>query len=299
MLLNLGGHGLGDCILALQISSLLTAQNIEHVNCISTRDQIFKPLNYIFGKKFKLHQVNEVITENNNIVLNQKLQNQLKQEFSCSDLTYNVPDLLFHNPLALDFSQYNLNPQLIKKHRVLLDNKQKKENIIYCGLATSTPGYLYKDLQNLLLSLASSLPDYQIYFPNIKSWDKEIDMGNFNMEFPSNVYIHENPNFEDSLDVLLKSKYGIFTCNGPSHVAYQIGIPRLILDPQFNKLPWISRWKEDYEECVPLNLNYSLIKDIVYNNIMFPQTILFDRKMLANLLINNQTDWSKILFFKY
>lgn len=299
MLLNLGGHGLGDCILSLQISSLLTAQNIEHVNCISTRNQVFEPLNYVFGKQFQLYQVDECVTENNNIVLDQKLQQQLKKEFSCEDLTYNVPDLLFHHPLALDFDKYNLNSQLIKKHRVLINSQNKKENIIYCGLATSTEGYLYNDIQNLLISLANALPKYQIYFPNIKTWDKEINMGNFNIQFPKNVYIDGDPKFEDSLDILLKSKYGIFTCNGPSHIAYQLGIPRLILDPQFNKLPWITRWKEDYEECIPINTPQNEISKLVFHNIQSPETTLIDRKAILNLIKNEFTDWKRIFYLKF
>lgn len=299
MLLNLGGHGLGDCILSLQISSLLTAQNIEHVNCISTRDQVFEPLNYIFGKKFNLHQVDENITENNNIVLNQNLQEKLKKDFSCNEISYNVPDLLFHHPLALDFNKYNLNPQLIKKHRILIDNQFQKENIIYCGLATSTDGYLYKDIQKLLIDLANCLPDYQIYFPNIKSWDKEINMGNFNIQFPKNVYIDEDPKFENSLNYLLKSKYGIFTCNGPSHIAYQLGIPRLILDPQYHKLPWMIRWKEDYEECIDINEKYSDISGLVLENIKHPETLMVDRKIVLQLLKKQNTFWKYILYHKF
>lgn len=299
MLLNLGGHGLGDCILALQISSLLTAQNVEHIDCISTRSQVFEPLNHIFGKKFKVHQLDERIAENNNIILNQNLQEQLKNKFSCLDLTYNVPDLLFHHPLALNFDKYNLNAQLVKKHRILLDNKEKKENIIYCGLATSTAGYLYKDIQNLLISLANALPSHQIYFPNIRAWDKEINMGNFDIEFPKNVYIHQNPKFEDSLSFLLKSKYGIFTCNGPSHIAYQLGIPRLILDPQFNKLPWITRWKEDYEECISINEDPLTITSLVSENIKNPETLMMDRKILLHQIKNKNTFWKYILYHKF
>jgi hypothetical protein len=298
MLLNIGGHGLGDCFLALQISSLLKDKNIPHVNCISTREQVFNPLKHITNEIFDLNHISEDISNDNKIILNKELQNQLKTKFNCSEITYNVPDLLFKHPLALDYDKYLLNPQLIKKQRVLLNSVKEKQNIIYCGLATSTNGYLYPFIKELLLELAKCLPDYLIYFPNIKKWDKEVNMGSFS-GLPENVLIDEDPKFEDSLDVLKKSKYGIFSCNGPSHVAYHLGIPRLILDPQFNKLPWIARWKEDYDECVPLNLDFKLIKEIVYTNIRTPQTLLFDRKILANLLINNHNNWNNLLYFKF
>ena len=44
------------------------------------------------------------------------------------------------------------------------------------------------------------------FFPNIKSWDKEVNMGNFNIEFPKNVYVHEDPKFEESLDAMIAQK---------------------------------------------------------------------------------------------
>jgi len=299
MLLNLGGHGLGDCILSLQISSLLTQKNIPHVNCLSTRKQVFDPLNHVFGNKFAIHHVGEKYSHDNNIVLNTNLQEELKTSYGCSEITYNVPDLLFHHPLALDCEKYDINTALIKKHRTFIDSNVKKEKIVYCGLATSTSGYLYKDIQNLLIALSTSLPDYQIYFPNIKSWDREVNMGNFNIEFPKNVYIHEDPKFEESLDILLKSKYGIFTCNGPSHIAYQIGIPRLILDPQFNKLLWMTRWKEDYEECIDINENYLNISNLIVENIKNPETLLMDRKIVLNQIKNKNTFWKHILLHKF
>lgn len=299
MVLNLGGHGLGDCILSLQISSLLSQKNIPHVNCISTRHQVFDPLKYVFGNKFNINIVDEKYSHNNSIVLNKYLQEELKQTFNCSEITYNVPDLLFHHPLALNCEKYDLNTGLVKKHRTFIGSDIKKEKIIYCGLATSTSGYLYKDIQNLLITLANSLPDYLIYFPNIKSWDKEINMGNFEIEFPKNVYVHENPKFEESLDFLLKSKYGIFTCNGPSHVAYQMGIPRLVLDPQFNKLLWMARWKEDYEECIDINENYINISALVTENINNPETLLMDRKIILNHIKNSNTFWKYILYHKF
>jgi hypothetical protein len=298
MLLNIGGHGLGDCFLALQISYLLKERNIPHVNCISTREQVFDPLKHITNGVFELNHISEDISSDNKIVLNQELQNQLKTKFNCSEITYNVPDLLFKHPLALNYDKYLLNPQLIKKQRVLVSSVKEKENIIYCGLATSTNGYLYPFLKELLIELAEALPSYTIYFPNIKKWDREVNMGSFS-NLPRNVFIDEDPKFKNSLDILKKSKYGIFSCNGPSHVAYHLGIPRLILDPQFNKLPWITRWKEDYEECIPLNLDFKLIKEIVCANINTPQTLLFDRKILANLLINNHNNWSNLLYFKF
>jgi hypothetical protein len=306
MLLNIGGHGLGDCILSLQISDFLSKLNIEHKNLLSTRNEIFNPLKYLFENKFDLNQINEKITENNFIIDNYELQEDLKKKHNATEIIYNVPDLLFKNPLAFNYQKYYLSPQIIKKQRLLLDegSKQKKENIIYCGLATSTENYVYYDIAQLIQKLAQALPNYKIYFPLLTKWDKPINnLGNFDINFPQNVVIDKDPKFENSLEILKQSIYGIFTCNGPSHIAYHLGVPRLILDPQFGKLPWIARWKEDYEECVPIDTAINEILAIVVNNILIPQTQMFDRKFIPSLGVGGSNapnlNWGQILYFKY
>lgn len=299
-LINIGGHGLGDCILALQISYLLKYKQIQHKTLISTRDEIFKPLFHIFKNELEFEKIDNKYAHENSLLNNQEYYNELAKNYNSRYITYNVPDLLFRNPLGFNYKVYGLNPQIIKKTRVLTAHFPIKEKIIYCGLTTSTNGYMYSNIPNLLRGLAEYLPDYMIYFPKVTNWDKEILYSNsFDINFPKNVFIHENPNFEDSLDYLAKSCYGIFTCNGPSHVAYQIGIPRLILDPQFERIPWMSRWKEDYEECISINTEYNDIIKLIVNNIKYPETTLIDRKKMLELIQNGHENWKDIFYLKY
>jgi hypothetical protein len=299
-LINIGGHGLGDCVLALQISYLLKLKNIKHQTLISTRNEVYKPLSHIFSKELDFDQIDNKYAHENALLNNQEYYNELVKTHNSNHITYNVPDLLFRNPLAFNYAEYGLNPQLIKKTRILSHHFSYKEKIIYCGLTTSTNGYMYENIPILLKGLAEHLPDYTIYFPKVKSWDKDINyIGAFDIQFPSNVYIHENPSFEDSLDYLTKCCYGIFTCNGPSHIAYQIGIPRLILDPQFDRIPWMSRWKEDYEECISLNTEYNDVINLIVNNIKYPETTLIDRKKILDLLKARNNSWKDIFYFKY
>ena len=299
ILYNIGGHGLGDCILSLQISHLLKDKNIPHKNLISTRNDVYRPLFHIFSNEFDLQQIDEKYVNDNVLLKDKSILDELKNKYG-EHITYNVPDLLFKHPLAFKYEDYGLNPQLIKKTRTLTNHFSKKENIIYCGLLTTTRGYMYQNIPLLLRSLAEHLPNYTIYFPKIKAWDKDLDyIGDFNINFPSNVWIDDNPEFQNSLDILTKSKYGIFTCNGPSHIAYQIGMPRLILDPQFDRIPWISRWKEDYEECIDINTEYSDITRLVVNNINNPETLLIDRKILLNLIKSGYNSWKDIFYLKY
>lgn len=299
-LVNIGGHGLGDCILSLQISHLLKERNIEHINLISTRNEVFEPLNYIFGNKFKLIQIEEKYAHENAIIDNIDFQKDIKTKYGSDDITYNVPDLLFKNPLGLNYKKYGLEPSVIKQTRVYTDNSTQKKDIIYCGLCSTTEGYIYENIPLLLIRLAEFLPSYTIYFPVINKWDKEINnLGNFDISFPSNVFIDKNPSFIDSLKWLEKSSYGIFTCNGPSHLAYQLGIPRLVLDPQFNKIPWMARWKEDYNDCIPINTDINSIAQLVYANLNTPQSKMIDSKIILELIQKNQNNWKEIFYFKY
>jgi len=238
-LINIGGHGLGDCILSLQISYLLKEKCFKHTTLISTREEVYKPLWHIFANELDIHRIDSKYADDNALLHNENYIKEIASEYSSDNITYNVPDLLFRNPLAFKYNDYGLNPQLIKKY------------------------------------------------------------GDFNINFPSNVWIDDNPQFEKSLDILTKSKYGIFTCNGPSHIAYQIGMPRLILDPQFNRIPWISRWKEDYEECIDINTDYNDITRLVVNNINNPETLLVDRKILLNLIKSGYNSWKDIFYLKY
>jgi hypothetical protein len=306
MILNIGGHGIGDCILSLQISFFLSKFKIRHKNLISARSEVFDVLKFLFSSDFELEKIDEKFGENNAIISDPNLQEELKTKFNSSDLTFNVPDLLFRNPLAFNLLKYNLSPQIIKQHRLLVatNSLESKENIIYCGLSTSTENYVYYDIPSLLKSLAKELPDWKIYFPLLSKWDKPINnLGDFSGEFPENIIIDKDPSFQSSLEILKKSKYGIFTCNGPSHIAYHLGIPRLILDPQFGKLPWIARWKEDYQECIPLSTSIKEVLTIVVNNVLVPQTQMFDRKFISFLEKNSshpkELDWSNILYFKH
>jgi hypothetical protein len=299
-LLNIGAHGIGDCILSLQISHFLKLKGVKHTNLISARKEVFNPLSYFFKNDFDLQKIDEKYSHENGIISNPLLLEEIKMDFNGDDVTYNVPDLLFRNPLSLDCKKHELNIQLIKKTRTIPHRFIGREKLIYCGLCSTTDGYVYKNIPLLIKVLAEFLPDYTIYFPLIKEWDRKIDnLGNFNINFPTNVLIHQNPTFEESLDFLKRSYYGVFTCNGPSHLAYQLGVPRLVLDPQFNKIPWMSRWKEDYEECIDINTQYSDIVNIIVANVRNPETILIDRKKLLELIKNGYNNWKNVFLLKY
>jgi hypothetical protein len=292
--LNIGAHGLGDCMLSLQVSRVLTNHGISHQNLISTRGEVFNPLNFIFSD-FNLERISEDYSENNALLHNSNLVEEIKNKYDAEYITYNIPQLLFQNPMALKCDLIGTSPFLIKKIRLLTDKFLLKENIIYCALTSSANKYIRNDLKEIITKVAEKVPNYTVYFPYLKKWVETITY-NFDQKdsFPPNVVIDDNPPFINSLDVLVKSKYCLTVDNGPSHIAYHLGIPRLLLDQEFARVAHLIRWKQDYEECVPFNLSPEEISSVVYNNIYYPFTTGMDRKIMLQLIRANQTNWNQI-----
>jgi hypothetical protein len=59
------------------------------------------------------------------------------------------------------------------------------------------------------------------------------------------------------------------------------------------------RWKEDFEECLPIYLDKESIAKVVYNNITIPQTTMIDRKILLDLINKGYNNWKDIFYFKF
>jgi hypothetical protein len=208
-----------------------------------------------------------------------------------------IPDLLFGNPHAFDYQRYNTHPQIIKSKR-LLTHRGAPTNQIYLGLTSSTEGYVYQDVTGLAVGLAEALPDYHILLPSISQWAGK-EVAPFKVENPpANLTIIQDGSFESAIENLRHSCYFVGTDNGPSHLAYHYGIPRLILDPQFIRLPWVARWKEDITECVPIEIPPKMAIQTVVTNLAIPQTCLIPRGAVAKECMLNP-DWSSKLLLKY
>lgn len=295
----LGSHGFGDSILSLQCAHYVkqSGKQADIISC--TRNKVFEPLDYLFGDLFDIsqHPKKEEWGHENWILNNQQ---ELQYISAYKEIYYAIPDLLFKSPLAFDYAKYNTNPQLIRQTR-LLTHKYKPTRKIYLGLCSSTDGYLYNNINHLIRKLGRELPEYEFYFPNVKTWaNKEIDYDDLD-NMPLNVTIHENPDFCESLDIMKTCCYGIYTCNGPSHAAFQLGQNRLILDPQYNKTLWQARWREDTSECIDINSSINDIVNVVKSNLEIPQTTLIPRQKVLDLLIRNnyEVSWNKELLFKF
>lgn len=300
--LIIGGHGMGDCMLAFQCAQALAIKrpSFEIKVGLSTRPEIYSAICSLISNSNNLPiKLDENLSSNHKIEDNwEKETITIQNDHGAFDkIYYVIPDLLFRNPHSFDYLKYGIHPQIIKQQRVLLQESSPEQKRVYCGLQTTTPGYLYAYIPSLIEHLSKALPDYEIYFPNITKWnnDKAFELvGKFN----SNVFIDNNPTLEQSLTKLRFSQYFIGTCNGPSHIAYHLGIPRTILDPQYDRPAWVARWKEDYLECINITLPPYYITRIVSDNIQHVESTLMPRNM--SLINNSQVrPWKETLFFKY
>jgi hypothetical protein len=276
--LVIGGHGIGDCIQAIQCASLGQFVSKDQYDIkLAARTEVFDPLKFFFKKKFILERIPERLGEENSILTsNYSYIEELKRAYD--NIYYVIPDLLFRNPHAFDYIKYGISPHVIKSHRLSID-EWRPERKIYIGLVTMAPHHRYSAIKPLIIALAKKFPHYQIYFPNVKRWGGEdLDFGNFS-RMPENVFIHEDPTFESSIAHLRQSCFGIFADNGPSHFAFNLGMPRIVLDGFMGNPKWLSRWREDPNESIPLETNILDLVNIVESHILFPETSLLPKKM--------------------
>lgn len=295
-IVSIGAGGLGDSLLSFSVAHNLTFCGHEVDSIAAVRPEIYKVLEYLYGDSINLSYLPEEYSRNHEII------NSSEQKFSekraellgkYDDLVYTVPDLLFRNRYALSLKKYRLSGHVIKSTRTLINKRVNDLKLIYLGLQTTTPGYFYKETPTLIRLLSEELPEYTIYFPNVMNWAGD---GLYKLEgsFRSNVWIDDNPDFIESVKILQGAAYCVCTCNGPSHIAYHLGIPRLQLDPQYHKLPWVARWKEDLNESISIHVPPETAVQIVKNNLEYPETVLIPR----GESIGENRDWVKELIFK-
>ena len=289
--------GIGDQLQGFVVAKLLQDRGQEvAVNCCA-RNEVYRVLDYLFHGKLPIAQLPEDTGD--------KLANDdsFFQEMTKGEEAYLVwPDLLFRHPRSVGLlTKQFLRLNSVKSLRLFADDFSFCDKRIYVGLVTSTEGYLYPKIPELLDELSATFPDYEIYFPLVKQWaDKKLNLGHFDRSFDGNVNIDTEPHIVLSIERMMDSAYCICTDNGPSHIAYHTGMNRLLLDPRFGynnqTIPWAARWRETLDDSVPLELDPKTITQIVKTNLQCPQTRLIPQRVVA---MNLGKDWSKELLFKW
>ena len=292
----IAGDGVGGQIEAYQCAYHVKRAGdfVEVLSC--SRDEVFRPIKYFFGDMFPIVQIKE--DYQNQIISDEFLFNELKGNYDECYLCW--PDLVFQHPKSFNYKKYNVSIKTIKNTKLLLEKRKPAEKLIYLGLLSNTDHYTYQYIPQLAVKLATTLPDHLIYLSVLTNWaGKKIPEIKFDF-VPNNLFIHENPDFINSLEYLERSVYCISTDNGIMHCCFQYGIDRLILDPQWgngkNVIPWQVRWRSTMEDSISIDNFPNDIVRLVKTNLEIPQTTILSKNFVLNNLNSN---WASELLFKF
>lgn len=291
----IGAGGGGDLILSRQCGYYVERTGAEVSYFYPVRNEIFNAFRAIFPDSF---QLGECYDNGNRFLKDVELRNILVYTYGHFDeIYYVVPDLLFNNKFAFNYKLYNTTPAAIKSTRVLERVNYGGRPRVHISFATSTEGYLYKNIRSFLVFLSDKLPDYDIDVFTMTEWNGKSIENEDLTGLPNNVNVNEDLHLGDVFESLQSADYFVGTCNGPSHFSYQFGIDRCIVDPQYKKIPWVARWKEDESECVPIDTGAATLASLVELNIRHPQTCMISKEYFINdpSLI---TDWKTRFLLK-
>lgn len=285
--------GIGDQLQVFQCIEFLKIAGESYQVFSCSRDEVFSCLKYLYPDE-------NIIQIREGLGAEFEKNADLFRQYNEGIEAYLVwPDLLFSHPLSFDYRKFNTHPQSISLVRTLLgDYKPKKR--IYLGLLSNTAGYTYMNIGELAVKLALST-DYEVYLPILTRWaNKDIPPVILKGELPKNLIIDQEPSLLNSINILKSSEYCICTDNGISHISFHLGQKRLLLDPRAftqNSLPWISRWRQNLSDSVPIYANVNNICDIVKSNITIEQTNLIPKGVVSNIAPSK--DWDDILLIKH
>lgn len=275
--------GVGDCLQALQVADIIYKNNkAPQIHC-AVRDEVFQPLQFLAKDLHVLRQIPEDTSYDDDV----------------SEKYHVWPDKLFMGQFGFNYQKYNTTPELIKQNRVLL-KKWKPEKIISLFLLSNTIGYSYYYIGELGKELAQALPDYQIYLPILTTWaGKKIPTIRIPPNAPQNLLVDTNPEFIENIKMAYRSHYCITADNAFSHICYNLGCRRLVLDSRFplykQSAPFFARWSENISDHISIENFPTDIAKLVSTNIKIEQTNLLPK---AFTLKHIDTIWERDLLFK-
>lgn len=280
--------GTGDQLLAFRLSYLLKLlyPKINIVNNCCVRSEIENMLR-VLGYEFNVYPENWL----DNI----KDINSVELEGYEDYVPYLIwPDRLFRGIGSPPLNELGITNFSVKQTRTLL-GKWKPENYISLALNSITSGYTYHSISELVNELARTFPNKKIYCPLLCKWNNtnlpDILVKN---SYP-NIELDINPEFSKVFDILCKSEYTICTDNAILHILDDMGAPYLLLDPQFGRPAFESRWRvSGYHHSIPIS---SLVEDIVKvakTQIEIPETQMIS----TNNIFRRDINWPKELIFK-
>lgn len=294
--------GLGDQMEGLKCAyHIPKTKKVKILSC--SRDEVFRPLNHLFGNQFTIEQIPESYAENYRLLFDNSLMERLKGD--AEEIYFSCPDTLYSGPYAFNYKKYDVSLPVLKSTRLLL-NKYEPQNEIYLGLMSTTPGYLYKEIVYLAKRLAANLPEYLIHLPILTKWaNQDICIPGVPVENPpANLICYYDPDFIQQLELQRRCCYGIYGDNGVNHCAHHLGQSKISLDPHNFKNLWISRWHECDNEWIDINTSVADIVRLVVTNLKIPQTQLLPHKYILNVIrrdamLRQGTNWKYELGIKF
>lgn len=295
--LVLGADGAGGLCMGFPLAHFIKQAGYSVEVILSIKDAGFKALNSLFNNLFSIRQVPEEYSHNHRILFDAELQQRAGLE---NEWYYFCPDLVFSHPRSFDFNKFCTTPQTVKSTRLLTDHL-RPEGIIYLALNTTTLGYQYAFRKELIFQLAKTFPNDRIYLPVIDQWaEQSINNNDLNEEFPYNVLVDKNPDIIVAIEYLMRSRLCICLDNGFSHISYQLGQQRILLDPHLppidnNSVKHAVRWRETFEDSVRLNTHWQDVVDLVSVLTTNPQISLLPKDLVVRSLACH---WPSVLGFK-
>jgi len=286
--------GFGDLLLGFRLAKLLSETHrdffINH-NCCC-RDETWKMVETVFPEMVTGGQIKRLPEH----FVNENLDTQEKfDKFKRNTNTYLIwPDLLFRSKNSPPLKNWNISNFLVKQTRCLL-GKWRPENYISMAVNSITKNYTYHSVTELAYKLCKEFPNHRIFLPLLTTWNQK-DVPKFNFPNPpDNLEIEINLEFKKVYDILCRSEYTICTDNAILHILDDMAAPYLLLDPQFNKSAFESRWRAfgDYHS-VPISSLVDVIINVVKTQILIPETQMIG----VDKIFRQDKIWSQELIFK-
>lgn len=289
----LSSGGTGDVLLSIRLKFLLNYLHPGWVitNHLCLRDETWNMIKTIYptwSQNGCLKKLPE------NYLDSIKTKEQLDNFDKLAENYIIFPDKLFRGIGAPPLKTWGITNFLVKQTRTLI-GKWKPENYISLAINSITDGYTYHSVPELAYKLAREFPDKTIYLPLLTTWNNK-DTIKFNFPHPpDNLEIEINPAFSKVYDILCKSEYSICTDNAILHILDDLGAPYLLLDPQFNKGAFESRWRTAaFYHSVPINSLVDDVLSLIKTQIYVPETQMIG----ADKIFRQDKDFTKELIFK-
>ncbi len=284
--------GCGDQSLSFRLTYLLNQiyPKIKVKNICCCREETWNMLNILYGDRFDITRMSENFLEGKNNLVNEMLLREL------DEAKYIIwPDLLFRNKYSPPLKSWGISNFTVKQTRNLL-GKWKPENRITVNLNSITPLYTYHSIPELVRELGKKFPDKEIYVPILTKWNQR-DLNTYKfINLPPNVVIDINPEFSKSYDLLCRSEYLLTTDSGIMHIAQDLNLPYLTLDPQYKISMFSARWRPfAYYNSIPINSLVEDIVNIVNAHLLYPETQMID---VADIYRKDNLDIPRLLNFK-